>query len=151
MNEVVEIGLWIILSGVKYLFAVLPLLAKSHRPWYWDMLIVSTGGIMGVFSFTYLGAYISNYLSKYHFFKMKYPKLKKFIKIKNSYGLIGIALFSPIAFSIPVGCMISAAFEHNKHKVLSYQIASVIFWSVLLFGLKGLFNIDLSNEIHVNK
>ena len=103
MNEVVEIGLWIILSGVKFLFAVLPLLAKSHREWYWDMLIVSSGGILGVFAFTYLGAYISNYLSKYNFFKMKYPKLKKFIKIKNSYGLIGIALFSPLVFSIPIG------------------------------------------------
>ncbi len=151
MNEVVEIGLWIILSGVKYLFAVLPLLAKSHRHWYWDLLIVSSGGILGVFSFTYLGAYISQYLSRYHFLKMKYPKLKKFIKIKNSYGLIGIALLSPVLFSIPIGCIISTSFEHNKHKILTYQIASVLFWSILLFGLKGLFNIDLSKEIHVIK
>lgn len=151
MNEIVEIGLWVILSGVKFLFAVLPLLAQSHRAWYFDMLIVSGGGIIGVFAFTYLGAVISKQLSKYHFFKIKYPKLKKFIRIKNSYGLIGIALISPVIISIPVGCIISASFEHNKHKVLTYQIASVIFWSVLLFGLKGLFHIDLSKEIHVIK
>lgn len=151
MNEVVEIGLWIILSGVKFLFAVLPLLAQSHREWYWDLLIVATGGVLGVFAFTYLGAFISKYLSRYHFFKIKYPKLKRFIQIKNTYGLIGIALLSPIIISIPVGCIISASFEHNKHKILTYQIASVLFWSILLFGLKGIFHIDLSKEFHVIK
>ena len=147
MNDLVEIGLMIILSGIKYVVAAFLLLAKSSRPWYADMLIVSTGGSLGVYVFTFLGAYISDYFSRFHFFRIKYPKLKKFVKIRNSYGLIGIAILSPVIFSIPIGCIISAAFEHDKWKIIRYQLFSVIFWSVLLFSLKGLFGIDISKTI----
>lgn len=148
MHEFVQIGLWILLSSVKYLFAVLPLLASSARAWYVDMLIVSIGGTLGVIVFTYLGAFISSYLSKYHFFKIKYPRLKWITKIKNSYGLIGLALISPVTISIPVGCILSAAFEHDKMKIMRLQILSVLLWSIVLFGLKGLFGIDLSTDIN---
>ncbi len=137
----------VLLSAVKYLFAVLPLLASSSREWYWDMLIVASGGALGVLVFTYLGAIISNYFSRFSFFKFKFGKLKKLIRIKNSYGLIGLALISPLIISIPVGCIISAAFEHDKRIVIRWQLLSVIFWSVLLFGLKGLFHIDITKSI----
>lgn len=146
MHEFVEIGLFVLLAGVKYLFAVLPLLGGSSRPWFADMAIVATGGSLGVFVFTYLGAYISAYLSRFHFLRIKYPKLKKMVKIKNSYGLIGIAILSPVIISIPVGCIISTGFEHNKMKIIRYQLFSVLFWSILLFGLKGLLGINFIEQ-----
>ncbi len=147
MGNFIEIFFMVLLSAVKYLFAVLPLLAGSSRAWYWDMLIVSSGGTIGVLVFTYLGAIISKYLSQYHFFKFKHGRLKKLIHIKNSYGLIGIAFLSPVLISIPVGCIISASFEHDKHKIMRWQLMSVFFWSILLFGLKGIFNIDISKTL----
>jgi hypothetical protein len=143
MNEFFEIAIWFLLSGVKYLFAVLPLLANSQREWYWDMLIVSSGGTLGVFVFTFLGAVLSKYLSQFNLFKFKYKKLRGFVKMKNSYGLIGIAILSPVIISIPVGCIISASFEHDKGKIIRYQMFSVLAWSILLFGIKGLFHIDI--------
>ncbi|MBL7836035.1 MAG: hypothetical protein JNM67_00830 [Bacteroidetes bacterium] len=143
MNEITEIVIWFLLSGVKYLFAAGPLLLNSSRAWYFDMLIVSSGGTLGVFVFTYLGAALSKYLGQFHLFKFKYKKLKKFVQIKNSYGLIGIAIISPALISIPVGCIISASFEHNKSKIIRYQVGSVVLWSLVLFGLKGIFNITL--------
>lgn len=146
-NSISEILIWFFLSAVKYLFAVTPLIAKSSREWYWDMLIVSAGGCTGVVVFTYLGEIISNYLSKFHFFKIKNSKLRKFIKIKNSYGLIGIAVLSPIVFSIPLGCIISASFEHDKNKIIRYQIISVLIWSIVLFGLKGIFGYKVDTSI----
>ncbi len=147
MGEFIQVFLMVLLSAVKFLFAALPLLASSHRAWYLDMLIVAGGGSIGVFIFTYLGAIISNYLSRYHFFKFKFSKLKKLLHIKNTYGLIGLALLSPILISIPVGCIISASFEHDKGKIIRYQLLAVVFWSVLLFGLKGMFHIDISKKI----
>lgn len=147
MGEFIKIFLMVLLSSVKYLFAVLPLLASSSRAWYWDMLIVACGGSIGVLVFTYLGAIISNYFSRFSFFKFKFGKLKKLIRIRNSYGLIGIAFISPMVISIPVGCIISAAFEHDKSIIIRWQLLSVIFWSVLLFGLKGLFHIDITKSI----
>ncbi|MCC6818995.1 MAG: hypothetical protein IT245_08905 [Bacteroidia bacterium] len=146
MKEFVEIAILFLISGVKYLISVIALLKFSSRAWYWDMLIVSSGGILGCFIFTYLGAALSKYFSKFHLFKFSNNKLRKFIKIKNSYGLFGIAMLSPILISIPVGCIISASFEHDKTKIIRYQIISVLFWSILLFGLKGLFNINLIKE-----
>lgn len=147
MSEIVKILLMILLASVKYAFAALPLLTASSRPWYFDMCIVMAGGIIGVFVFTYLGVVISRYLEQYHFFRIKYKSLKKFVRIKNSYGLIGIALISPVLISIPVGCIISASFEHDKSRIIRYQLFSVIFWSVLLFGLKGLFDINIVKAI----
>lgn len=147
MSEIIKILLMVLLSSVKYVLAVVPLLTNSTRAWYLDMLIVIAGGSIGVFVFTYLGVVISKYLERFHFFRIKYKSLRKFIHIKNSYGLIGIAFLSPVLISIPVGCIISASFEHDKKKVIRLQLLSVLFWSLLLFGLKGLFNINIVKAI----
>jgi hypothetical protein len=147
MSEVLKILLMVLLSSVKYVLAVVPLLASSSRAWYLDMSIVMIGGCLGVFVFTYLGVIISKYLERFHFFRIKYKSLKRFIRIKNSYGLIGIAFLSPVLISIPVGCIISASFEHDKKRIIRLQILSVIFWSIFLFGLKGLFNINVVKVI----
>jgi hypothetical protein len=147
MNDVLEVILVGLLSAVKFLFAVLPLLIKSSRPWYMDMAIVAAGGCTGVFVFTYLGAWISKRLGKYHFFKIKYKTLRKLARIMDSYGLIGIAFISPLTISIPVGCIISASFEHDKKRIIRLHVGSVLFWSILLFGLKGIFNINLGETL----
>ena len=52
MSEVFEIAGWMLLSSVKYIVAILTLLAKSPRFWFYDMLIVAAGGAMGVAVFT---------------------------------------------------------------------------------------------------
>lgn len=147
MNEVLEIIGWILGSAVKFLFTVPALLLTSHRPWYIDMLIVAFGGSLGVYIFTYLGIHISKWLEKFHLFRFKFGKLRKFIRIKNSFGLIGLAILSPILFSIPVGCIISTSFEHDKGKIIRMQLFSVIFWSIFFFSLKGIFHINLGNKI----
>ena len=147
MPEVFKIILIGLLASVKYAIVVFPLLATSSRAWYLDMCIVAVGGACGVYVFTYLGAIISKYFEQFHFFRLKFKNLRKFIRIKNSYGLIGIAFLSPVLISIPIGCIISASFEHDKNKIIRLQLMSVIFWSVLLFGLKGLFNINIVKEL----
>jgi hypothetical protein len=101
------------------------------------------GGTFGVLIFTFLGAAISKKLEKYNFFKMKRSKLRKLIKIKNGYGLIGIAFITPVIISIPVGCIISSAFENDRNRILRLQISSVLIWSLVLFVAKGLLNIQI--------
>lgn len=143
VNSVTEILGWIFFCGIKYMFAVPTMIATSHREWYWDMLIAAAGGSWSIFVFTYLGAYISQFLGKYHLFKLRFKRLKKIISIKNSYGMWGLAILSPVVFSIPIGCIISSSIEHDKKKIIRYQITSVVLWSILLFGLKGLFGIKV--------
>jgi hypothetical protein len=137
MSEVFEIAGWMLLSSVKYIVAILTLLAKSPRFWFYDMLIVAAGGAMGVVIFTYLGAAISKYLERFPVFKIKYKNLRRFVLIKNGYGIIGLAFLTPLILGVPLGCIITTIFEPNKAKVLRLQLVSVTLWSALLFGIKG--------------
>jgi membrane protein YqaA with SNARE-associated domain len=147
MNEIVEVILMGLLASVKFLFAIVGLLVGSSRAWYLDMAIVATGGSVGVVVFTYLGAVISKFMGKYHFFKIKYKTLRKLARIMHGYGMLGLALISPMTISIPVGCIVSASFEHDKKRIIMFHIGSVLFWSILLFGLKGIFNINIAEKI----
>jgi hypothetical protein len=143
MENFWDIIVWFLVASVKFVIAVTKLLVISSRAWYWDMLIVMAGGTFGVLIFTFLGAAISKKIEKYNFFKMKRSKLRKLIKIKNGYGLIGIAFITPVIISIPVGCIISSAFENDRNRVLRLQISSVLIWSLVLFVAKGLLNIQI--------
>ena len=138
MLDFFEIGGWILLSSVKYIFAILTLLAKSDRRWFWDMLIVVIGGSLGVVVFTFLGSVISKYFGQFNFFKIKFKNLRRFVIIKKGYGLIGIAFLTPLIFGIPLGCIVASLFEPNKNVVLRLQLTSVVLWSLLLFGVKGI-------------
>jgi hypothetical protein len=143
MEDFLDIIVWFFVASVKFVIAVTKLLVISNRAWYWDMLIVMAGGTFGVLVFTFLGAAISKKLENYNFFKMKRSKLRKLIKIKNGYGLIGIAFITPVIISIPVGCIISSAFENDRNRVLRLQISSVLIWSLVLFTAKGFLKIQI--------
>jgi len=140
----------ILLSSIKYLFAVIPLL-MSNNHWLESMTLCIIGGTLGVFVFTFLGEQISNFFQKRNYFVPTIKRKRKFVNLKNGYGLIGIALISPIGISIPMGCILSMAIANDKKKVIIYQLGSVLFWSILLFGSKGFFNIDLSKYLNFGK
>ena len=141
MKELLRIIGWFLLSSVKYPYAVLPLLTHSHRFWFFNMLIVASGGCLGVLVFTFLGRAISKFFGRYHLFKIRYKNLRRFVRLKNGYGLVGIAFLTPLLISIPIGVILSATIEHHKWRVIRLHCLSVIFWSVLFFGLEGLFGI----------
>jgi hypothetical protein len=74
---------------------------------------------------------------------VKKPKEKKIFTWKNKmivktvrqYGLLGVALLTPVILSIPLGTFIAARYFHNQAQVLKYLSASVIFWSVIISSL----------------
>lgn len=77
------------------------------------------GGIIGIVLFTYLGGYMQDYLVK------KFPKRfgRRFtssnrflVRIKQKFGLGGIAALTPIVLSIPVGVLFALALTHDKRK-----------------------------------
>ncbi|NQW42183.1 MAG: hypothetical protein HQ463_01960 [Bacteroidetes bacterium] len=146
MSSFIKIIGIILLASVKYLFAAVPLL-MTNTHWLEGMILCAIGGSIGVVFFTYLGEQITLFFQKKNLFISNFKRKRKFINLKNGYGLIGIALISPIAISIPVGCILSVAISNDRKKVMIYQLLSVVFWSILLFGCKGLFNFDLSKYL----
>jgi len=104
------------------------------------------GGIIGIVVFTYLGSYIQEYVVR------KFPKRfgKKFtrsnrflVKIKQRFGLGGIAALTPIVLSIPVGVLFALALTHDKKKILVSMLMSMFFWATVLFLPYYLFDINI--------
>ncbi|MDP4267314.1 MAG: hypothetical protein Q8880_07765 [Bacteroidota bacterium] len=54
------------------------------------------------------------------------------IRSKNKYGLIGIALLTPVLFSIPIGAFIAYRYFSHKKRTIGYLTLSVIVWSIIL-------------------
>ncbi len=90
--------------------------------------------------FTYFSYYLIN---KWKSLKKKWnfshkraiftKKNRRIIRVKKSFGLIGIAILSPILISIPVGAFLGERFYKNKQKVILYLTAAEIFWFFILF------------------
>ena len=99
----IEILLVLLLSSVKFAFAVGYMLAKGFN-YQNTSLTLLIGGSIGIIVFFYFGTFINNFLNKITTKKKekkKFSRMNRFIiKIKSSYGLIGLSLLTPIFFSI---------------------------------------------------
>lgn len=118
-----------------------------------EVIAVSCGGgIMGNIVFTYLSAAI---LKGIHNFRKKRGMIhrkkvftkfnRRIIRIKQRFGLAGIAFITPIFLSTPIGAFLAERFFKDKRRIIIYLSAATIFWAfamyfILLFfydSLKG--------------
>ena len=108
------------------------------------------GGIIGIVLFTQLGGVMQDYFVK------KFPDRfgKKFsrstrllVKVKQKFGLGGIAALTPIVLSIPVGVLFALALTNDKKKIMITMIMSMMFWAAVLFLPYFLFHINIFDLI----
>jgi len=111
---------------------------------FWKSICIScAGGITSTVIFTYTSEQILNFwnrLKERWFKKHSHPRTftrtnRLVVKVKRRFGLLGIALLSPILLSIPVGAFLGERFYRDKRKVIIYLSGSVIFWSITLYFL----------------
>lgn len=69
------------------------------------------------------------------------PRSRKFVRLWNRYGLIGVSFITPVILSIPVGTILLNAFEDNKKKIFIYMFFSILFWSILLTSIFELLHV----------
>lgn len=108
------------------------------------------GGIIGIVVFTYLGGYIQAYFVKKfpQYFSRKFTKGNRFlVRIKQRFGLNGIAVLTPIILSIPVGVLFALALTSDKKKILVSMLVSMFFWATVLFLPYFLFDINVIDWI----
>ena len=99
------------------------------------------GSVFGTVVFTYLFAGILKWWHnlKEKYFKPKHPKKvftkfnRRVIRIKHRFGLIGIAILTPIFLSIPIGAFLADRFYKNRKKVITYLSISSICWCFTLY------------------
>lgn len=130
-----------LLATFKFAITVPFFIIKEGLGFWESLLFGIASGTFGIIVFMFLSTGILkiwNWIKiKTGLFKRKKPR-KKFskrsrraVKIKNKYGLFGIAALTPIVISIPIGVFIAMRYYKNKKKVFLYMFLSVVFWSVI--------------------
>ncbi len=149
----------LLVSAIKFFIA--PPISNVYGFDYIQTVITTTaGGIFGVVFFYYLSSMlirlfkmISPYIS--HSFRpiireiaelfppSKEKKKKRIftwknrliIKTRKRFGLIGIALLTPILLSIPLGSFLTAKYYSRQKYALLYLSMSIVFWSFFISSI----------------
>jgi hypothetical protein len=113
------------------------------------MLVSCSGGIAGNIIFTYLSAFFVKCMKVYR--KKNNIKKKVFttanrriIKVKQRFGLAGIAFITPI-ISQPIGAFFAEKFFKDKRKVILYLSVSVVFWAFTIYFILYLLHGGIKN------
>ena len=131
------------LSGIKFIYAPAASIALGYG-FLKTFLITFSGGSAGVLFFYYFGKIINrkliNVFSSNSSKKNKEKRTKfnfrnrTIVRFKRTYGLTGLALVTPIIFSIPIGAIIAARY-FKKRITPVYFVAGVLVWSLLLTSI----------------
>ncbi len=139
ISVITEFAIVFLLASVKFAVAVGYVLLPTSNFTYAEMIeTLVAGGSFGIIVFYYFSNWINKQINK--LFNRKKKKKKKlstkstrrFINIKNKYGLIGISLLTPVVLSIPVGSFLASRFYSKKKYTIWIMIAGVVFWAILL-------------------
>lgn len=127
----------IILCTSKFVPGVGAAIACNYSPLD-SFLITTFGGFIGIIIYSYASEWvISKYDNIVGKFRNKpirtFRKRNRFIiKMKNTYGLIGIAILGPTILSIPLGAILAIRLTQNRYKSILYLSISLLLWSIFL-------------------
>ena len=140
----VQILLTILFSSFK--FAVtFPLVIMQFEFSFWECILwTNIGGILGLYFFAFLSGRLIAWWNR----TFKRPRLhadhkeeqtkkifskknRRIVRIKQQYGLIGIAVATPVLLSIPVGAFLVVRYYRNSKVKFFYLIASNLLWSII--------------------
>lgn len=136
-------------AGVKYLVGAALCLVSFSNPLV-GFVVSTAGAVSGIFVFTYGEIWLNEHVIKKYFFKKgkRINKRNRFlIRLKHSGGLPLIALLTPVLLSIPLGCILSTTFIHNRKKIVLYQSIAAVFWGVVIFGAQWMLNLNLAEKL----
>lgn len=107
------------------------------------ILWTNIGGIMGIYFFAFLSEKLIAWWNRTFRKKARENKSpgkekkiftkknRRIIRIKQQYGLIGIALSTPFLLSIPVGVFLVVRYYRSSKIKFACLVGSNIFWSVI--------------------
>jgi len=109
--------------------------------YFMALLSSCLGAILGTVVFTYLSAGILKWWArlKERWFPSKTPKRaftksnRRILGVKRRFGLIGIAVITPVLLSIPIGAFLAERFFKDKKKVILYLSVSGVIWCFVFY------------------
>ncbi|MDF1573567.1 MAG: hypothetical protein P1P86_00035 [Bacteroidales bacterium] len=140
----IQILLTILFSSFKFA-ATFPLVVLKFRFSFAETLLwTNLGGIVGIYFFAFLAEKVLAWWERiFGRCRRTLPedrqKVKKtftrrnrrIVRIKQKYGLTGIALSTPFLLSIPVGVFLLVRYYRSSRTKFLYLIGSNIIWSVI--------------------
>jgi len=150
MDSLFEMIFVFLMSTVKFALGGLPLAMFYRFSFFETVTITSLGGFTGSVFFVSMSDKLVAYFKKRKIQKrIENPNLvpkkiftrrnKIIVTVKHRHGLLGIALLTPLLFSIPIGCFIAVRYFKDKQRILIYMFGAVLFWSVCISSFKFLF------------
>jgi len=136
----------ILLASVKFAMTFPLVIMEFKFSFFETILWMNVGGILGIYFFAYLSAGLNRWIQGLISQRKKKrgivekPKKKKkvftkrnrrIILIKQRYGLIGIALTTPLLLSIPIGVFLAVRYYPRSRIKFTYLIGSNIIWSFI--------------------
>ncbi len=141
-----DILITILLGTVKF-GMTFPLAIMEFRFGFFETVLwINVGGVAGIYFFAYLSDGLNRWLEKKirqyrktrnNSFRKKNEKKvftkrnRRIIRIRQRFGLIGIAASAPILLSIPVGVFLVVRYYSNVRGRFLWLIAGNIIWSFI--------------------
>jgi len=141
-----DILLTILLSSVKF-GMTFPLAVMEFRFSFFETILwINIGGLAGIYFFAYLSEglnrWIETRIQRWKAGRSGPAKEKKnkriftkrnrrIVRIKQRYGLIGIAATTPLLLSIPVGVFLVVRYYPRNRTRYLWLVASNLVWSFL--------------------
>lgn len=133
----------ILSSSVKFAMTF-PLVVLQFRFSFAETILwTNVGGLMGIWFFAYLSDKLINWWQKTFRSRKKArvqvgktkaiftKRNRRIIRIKQKYGLPGIAMITPILLSIPVGTFLMVRYYNRSRLKFVSLVASNLIWSVI--------------------
>jgi hypothetical protein len=144
MNEVIVL----ILSSFKFAMTFPIAIMEFGFGFFKTILWTNLGGFSGILFFTFLSETLIRFWRKTVYpllFKNRRQKkerslirfssrIRRIVKIKQTYGLPGLAFLTPLLLSIPVGTFIGVRYFRNKKILIAWLTLSNFIWSFIYTG-----------------
>jgi len=143
----VQIALTILFSSFKFAATFPLVILQFNFSFVETILWTNVGGIAGIYFFAYLSEKIlawwkrtfrrsdrHSLVDEQQEKKIFTRKNRRIVRIKQQYGLIGIALVTPFLLSIPVGVFLVIRYYNTNKKKFHFLIASNLIWSLIYTG-----------------
>jgi len=122
-----------------------PVLGAAAGFSLFEIVTVTVSGMMtSVFTITYLGDWFKSLWSLRITEKRKKftPKTRRIVRIWNKFGILGIAVLTPIILTPIGGTIVLTTFNVKKRKIFLYMLGSALFWALIMgYSIHWLLNI----------
>lgn len=97
-------------------------------------ILTTVAGMMTVvFLFTFFGEWIrAKIFARFKTGKVDLKRAERFDKIWKRYGLVGVALLTPVILTPIGGTLLAVGSGSPKEKIIFYMFVSASFWSVVI-------------------